>query len=37
MNNTWGAQGGYYNQMRSAILEDAIKSVINSGRVGKCR
>lgn len=35
MNNTWGAQGRYYNQMRSAILEDAIKYAINSGRRGK--
>lgn len=36
MNNSWGDQGGaYYDYMRSAVLEDAIRSAITSGRGGK--
>lgn len=36
INNSWGDQGGaFYDQMHSAILEEAIKTAMTSGRNGK--
>lgn len=36
INNSWGDQGGmYYDEMHSAILEDAINTAITTGRNGK--
>lgn len=36
INNSWGDQGGYfYEEMHSAILEDAINTAITTGRNGK--
>lgn len=36
INNSWGDQGGqYYENMHSAILEDAINTAIKTGRNGK--
>lgn len=36
INNSWGDQGGrLYDYLHSAILEDAIKTAMNSGRNGK--
>ena len=35
INNSWGDQGGkYYNELYSALLEDAINNAINNGRNG---
>jgi subtilisin family serine protease len=35
INNSWGDQGGvYYNNLHSAILEDAITNAIENGREG---
>ena len=36
INNSWGDQGGrLYNNLHSAVLEDAIKTAIKTGRNGK--
>lgn len=36
INNSWGDQGGaFYKEMHSAILEDAIRTAMTSGRKGK--
>ena len=36
INNSWGDQGGaFYKEMHSAILEDAIRTAMTSGRNGK--
>ena len=35
INNSWGDQGGMYQQLHSSILEDAITTAITSGRNGK--
>lgn len=36
INNSWGDQGGrLYDYLHSAVLEDAIKTAMNSGRNGK--
>jgi len=35
INNSWGDQGGaYYNQLQSALLENAIVNALNNGRDG---
>lgn len=35
INNSWGDQGGsYYNDLHSAVLEDAITNALNNGRNG---
>jgi serine protease len=35
INNSWGDQGGaFYNQLQSAVLENAILNAINNGRNG---
>ncbi|MGC6430329.1 MAG: S8 family serine peptidase [Jejuia sp.] len=35
INNSWGDQGGqFFNQLHSAILEDAINNALNNGRNG---
>ena len=35
INNSWGDQGGYFQELHSSILEDAINTAIKSGRNGK--
>lgn len=35
INNSWGDQGGAYQQLHSTILENAITTAIQSGRNGK--
>lgn len=35
INNSWGDQGGKFNQLHSSILENAITSAIKNGRSGK--
>ena len=35
INNSWGDQGGYFDELHSTVLEDAINTAIKSGRNGK--
>lgn len=35
INNSWGDQGGYFEELHSTVLEDAINTAIKSGRNGK--
>lgn len=35
INNSWGDQGGYVDELHSSVLEDAINTAIESGRNGK--
>lgn len=35
INNSWGDQGGYFDELHSTVLEEAIITAIKSGRDGK--